>query len=87
MGCQCGLSTRLACTPPLSTRTPLPPPPHRPPPTQVTVLADATASATDEVQAANLFDMTKVGVDTPTVAEWGAQLRGGATAAAAAATA
>lgn len=37
------------------------------------MLSDGTASATDEVQQANLFDMRNVGVDTPTVAEWAAQ--------------
>eukprot|EP00897_Mesotaenium_endlicherianum_P004647 jgi/Mesen1/420/ME000100S10656 len=33
----------------------------------VGVLADATASATDEVQAANLADMRKAGIETPTL--------------------
>lgn len=47
---------------------------------QVTVLSDATASASDEVQAANLHDMRQVKIDTPTVAEWAAQLAGGAAA-------
>jgi len=42
---------------------------------QVTVLADATASQTEEVQAANLYDMRNIGVDTPTVAEWEQQLQ------------
>ena len=41
---------------------------------QVTVLADATASASDAVQAANLHDMRCCSVDTPTVAQWRAQL-------------
>ena len=41
---------------------------------QVTVLSDATASASEEVQAANLHDMRCVSVDTPTVEEWAAQL-------------
>ncbi|KAI3438603.1 hypothetical protein D9Q98_001026 [Chlorella vulgaris] len=40
---------------------------------QVTVLSDATASATHGVQLANLHDMRQCGVDTPTVAEWAAQ--------------
>lgn len=46
---------------------------------QVTVLSDATASASVEVQEANLHDMRQVKIDTPTVAEWSAQL--GSTAA------
>ncbi len=33
------------------------------------VLSDATASGTDEVQQANLFDMSKMGVEVMTVAE------------------
>lgn len=41
---------------------------------RVTVLADATASASDAVQAANLHDLRCVSVDTPSVAEWAAQL-------------
>ena len=41
---------------------------------QVTVLADATASASDEVQAANLGDLRAVGVGTPSVGEWAAGL-------------
>ena len=41
---------------------------------RVTVLADATASASDQVQQANLYDMRQVCVATPTVAEWAAQL-------------
>ena len=36
----------------------------------VTVLADATASASEQVQAANLADLRAVGVHTPTLAEW-----------------
>ena len=56
---------------------------HATPP-QVTVLADATASATPEVQAANLFDIQKIGVDTPSVADWAAQLVAAAAAAEAA---
>jgi len=43
----------------------------------VSVLADATASATDEVQASNLADLRAVGVATPTLAEWKASLGGG----------
>ncbi|KAL4445816.1 hypothetical protein ABPG77_009015 [Micractinium sp. CCAP 211/92] len=41
---------------------------------QVTVLSDGTASSSEEVQAANLYDMRHVKIDTPTVAEWSAQL-------------
>ena len=41
---------------------------------QVTVLADATASATEEVQLANLSDMQRVHIDTPTVAQWVSEL-------------
>jgi nicotinamidase-related amidase len=41
---------------------------------RVTVLADATASASDQVQQANLYDMRQVSIATPTVAEWAAQL-------------
>ena len=41
---------------------------------RVTVLADATASDTAEVQGANLFDMRNLGVWTPSVAEWAATL-------------
>jgi nicotinamidase-related amidase len=37
---------------------------------RVTVLADATAAATAEVQAANLRDMQAVQIRTPTVADW-----------------
>lgn len=43
----------------------------------VSVLSDATASATDEVQAANLHDLRAVGVNTPTLAQWKASLGGG----------
>lgn len=42
---------------------------------RVTVLCDATASASAEVQEANLHDMRRVSIDTPTVAEWAAQLK------------
>ena len=38
------------------------------------MLRDATASASEQVQAANLFDMKNAGVDTPSVAEWAAEL-------------
>ncbi len=41
----------------------------------MTVLSDTTASQTEEVQAANLYDMRNAGVDTPTVAEWAQQLQ------------
>lgn len=41
---------------------------------QVSVLADATASATDVVQEANLFDLRNVGIATPNVSEWAASL-------------
>ena len=41
---------------------------------QVTVLADATASRSEAAQAANLEDMRLASVDTPTVAQWAAQL-------------
>ena len=41
---------------------------------RVTVLADATASRSEAVQAANLEDMRCASVLTPTVAEWAAQL-------------
>ena len=37
---------------------------------KVTVLADATASATSEVQESNLRDLRNVSVATPTVEEW-----------------
>lgn len=43
-------------------------------PVQVTVLSDATASASDEVQQANLADIRNVSIGTPTTAEWAAQL-------------
>lgn len=43
----------------------------------VSVLADGTASASDEVQAANLADLRAVGVHTPTLAQWKASLGGG----------
>ncbi|XP_059458065.1 probable inactive nicotinamidase At3g16190 [Corylus avellana] len=36
----------------------------------VTVIADATAAATPDVQVANIFDMKNVGVATPTLQEW-----------------
>ncbi|KAL2338058.1 hypothetical protein Fmac_012504 [Flemingia macrophylla] len=36
----------------------------------VTVIVDATAAATPEVHQANLFDMKKIGVLTPTLQEW-----------------
>ncbi len=38
------------------------------------MLSDGTASSSEEVQAANLYDMRHVKIDTPTVAEWSAQL-------------
>jgi hypothetical protein len=41
---------------------------------QVTVLADATASANSAIQEGNLYDMRTVGIDTPTTAEWGAEV-------------
>eukprot|EP00271_Cylindrocystis_brebissonii_P003393 TRINITY_DN1431_c0_g1_i1.p1 TRINITY_DN1431_c0_g1~~TRINITY_DN1431_c0_g1_i1.p1 ORF type:complete len:198 (-),score=34.95 TRINITY_DN1431_c0_g1_i1:262-855(-) len=37
---------------------------------EVVVLADATAAATPEVHQANLYDMRKIGILTPTVSEW-----------------
>jgi nicotinamidase-related amidase len=37
----------------------------------VLVLADATASASEEVQQANLHDLRQIQVGTPTVKEWG----------------
>ena len=43
----------------------------------VSVLADCTASATDAVQAANLFDLRNAGIHTPTLAQWKASLGGG----------
>ncbi len=42
---------------------------------EVAVLADATASASEEVQAANLADLRAVGIVTPTYAEWTAARR------------
>ncbi|GAV64448.1 Isochorismatase domain-containing protein [Cephalotus follicularis] len=36
----------------------------------VTVIDDATAAATPEVHAANIFDMKKIAVVTPTLQEW-----------------
>ena len=42
---------------------------------QVTVLSDATASASEAVQQANLYDMRQCAVDTPTVDEWLQQLQ------------
>lgn len=36
----------------------------------VTVILDATAAATPEIHAANIFDMKNVGVATPTIEEW-----------------
>lgn len=41
---------------------------------QVTVLEDATASRTESVQRANFEDFRNVGIDTPSVAEWAAQV-------------
>lgn len=41
---------------------------------QVIVLSDATASATDQVQAANLHDLNQIGIRTPTVEDWVASL-------------
>ena len=43
----------------------------------VSVLSDCTASATDAVQAANLFDLRNAGIHTPTLAQWKASLGGG----------
>ena len=43
----------------------------------VSVLADCTASATDAVQNANLFDLRNAGIHTPTLAQWKASLGGG----------
>ncbi|KAG8388345.1 hypothetical protein BUALT_Bualt02G0116000 [Buddleja alternifolia] len=37
---------------------------------KVSVIVDATAAATPDVHIANLFDMSKVGVATPTLEEW-----------------
>ena len=42
---------------------------------QVTVLSDATASASEAVQQANLHDMRQCAVDTPTVDDWAEQLQ------------
>ncbi|XP_062023770.1 probable inactive nicotinamidase At3g16190 isoform X2 [Rosa rugosa] len=36
----------------------------------ITVIVDATAAATADVHAANIFDMKNVGVATPTFQEW-----------------
>ncbi|WCJ40808.1 Isochorismatase family protein [Euphorbia peplus] len=36
----------------------------------VTVIVDATAAATPDIHAANIHDMQKIGVATPTVQEW-----------------
>lgn len=36
----------------------------------VSVIVDATAAATPEIHAANIFDMKNVGVATPTLQEW-----------------
>ncbi|KAG9456120.1 hypothetical protein H6P81_000628 [Aristolochia fimbriata] len=36
----------------------------------VTVIIDATAAAAPEVHIANIYDMTNIGVSTPTVQEW-----------------
>ncbi|WJX48818.1 hypothetical protein P8452_35334 [Trifolium repens] len=36
----------------------------------VTVLVDATAAATPDIHLANVFDMTTIGVATPTLQEW-----------------
>ena len=40
----------------------------------VAVLSDATASASSDVQAANLHDLRCAGVGTPSVADWASQL-------------
>ncbi|KAL2493119.1 putative inactive nicotinamidase [Abeliophyllum distichum] len=37
----------------------------------VTVIFDATAAATSDIHLANIFDMTNIGVATPTLEEWG----------------
>jgi nicotinamidase-related amidase len=42
----------------------------------VSVLADATASATPAVQEANLADLRAAGVHTPTLGQWRASLAG-----------
>ncbi|KAJ4974279.1 hypothetical protein NE237_007453 [Protea cynaroides] len=36
----------------------------------ISIITDATAAATPEIHAANLLDMTNVGVATPTLKEW-----------------
>ncbi|XP_040371681.1 probable inactive nicotinamidase At3g16190 isoform X2 [Rosa chinensis] len=36
----------------------------------ITVIVDATAAATADVHAANIFDMKNIGVATPTLQEW-----------------
>ncbi|KAF7843371.1 putative inactive nicotinamidase [Senna tora] len=36
----------------------------------VTVIVDATAAATPDIHAANMFDMKNIGVATPTLQEW-----------------
>ncbi|XWS11948.1 hypothetical protein CRYUN_Cryun37aG0048700 [Craigia yunnanensis] len=36
----------------------------------VTVIVDATAAATPDIQNANIFDMKNIGVATPTLQEW-----------------
>ncbi|KDD75457.1 hypothetical protein H632_c675p0 [Helicosporidium sp. ATCC 50920] len=41
---------------------------------EVAVLEDATASQTSQVQVANLFDMRYAGIETPSTAEWIAEL-------------
>ena len=43
----------------------------------VSIISDATASATDAIQKANLADCRGVGIHTPTLAEWRASLGGG----------
>ena len=43
----------------------------------VSVLSDCTASATDAVQSANLFDLRNAGIHTPTLGQWKASLGGG----------
>ena len=40
----------------------------------VTILSDATASASDEVQLANLFDLENMGCTVMTAQEWGQKL-------------
>ncbi|XP_057790662.1 probable inactive nicotinamidase At3g16190 isoform X3 [Salvia miltiorrhiza] len=37
---------------------------------KVTVIVDATAAATPDVHIANIYDMTNIGVATPTLGEW-----------------